>query len=199
MEQDPRIETMLAHPGVRLARLALAHFALWLALFCLFAAAESWHQLSTLGLAGALAIITGAIAGFASANLLHEWSHLLGAVIAGGRYTIPDRLGLFVYDWDFEANNTPQFYTMSIAGSIGGGLAALLLWQAVDLSTSGQLALIAGAVASFVFAAIVEWPVLWRTRRSNNPLSELSKTSPRVLLRAAIGSAAAGLALYGFL
>ena len=44
-----------------------------------------------------------------------------------------------------------------------------------------------------VFAAIIEWPVLWRTRTSGDPFKELSKIDPAVLKRAALGSLAAGL------
>ena len=198
MEPDPRFNDLLAKPGMRIAKLGLVHGAIWLLLFCLFAAAESWHQLSSLGIAALLAISTGAAAGFATTNFLHEWFHLLGAVVAGGRFSIPDKLGMFVYDWDFEANNTPQFFTMSIAGSIGGAVSVILLWRALDMATTGQVAVMAGAVASFIFAAIIEWPVLWRTRRSGEPLAELSKIDPGVLLRAFIGSMIAGVVVFSW-
>jgi hypothetical protein len=196
MEPDPRFAALLASPVTRISRLALAHAAIWLVLFCLFAAAESWQQLTGLGIATLLAIASGGAAGFVTTNFIHEWSHFVGAVVAGGRYNIPDKVGLFVYDWDFEANSTPQFFTMSIAGSIGGILSLLLLWQALDLATAGQVAVIAGAAASFIFGAIIEWPVLWRTRRSGEPLAELSKIDPSVLLRAMLGSGASGLLAY---
>ena len=99
-------------------------------------------------------------------------------------------------DWDFEANNNPQFFTMSIAGSVGGVISVIVLWQALDLASAGQMAVIAGAIASFIFGAIIEWPVLLRTRRSGEPLVELSKIDPGVLLRATLGSGAGGLVTY---
>ena len=197
-EPDPRFDALLAKPAIRLAKLGLVHASIWLLLFCMFAAAQSWYQLSSLGIAALLAIITGAAAGFATTNLIHEWFHLLGAVVAGGRYTIPAKLGMFAYDWDFKANNTSQFFTMSIAGSIGGAVAVVLLWWALDMATTGQVAIIAGAVASFIFAAIIEWPVLWRTRRSGEPLAELSKIGPGVLLRALIGSVIGGMVVFSW-
>ncbi len=196
MEPDPRFAALLASPVTRISKLALAHASIWLVVFCLFAAAESWQQLSGLGIATLLAILSGAAAGFATTNFIHEWSHLLGAVVAGGRYKIPDKVGMFVYDWDFEANNNPQFFTMSIAGSVGGVISVIVLWQALDLSSAGQMAVIAGAIASFIFGAIIEWPVLLRTRRSGEPLVELSKIDPGVLLRATLGSGAGGLVTY---
>jgi hypothetical protein len=82
---------------------------------------------------------------------------------------------------------------MSLGGNLGGLLALLLLASGIATDTAGRSALVAGALASVVFAAIIEWPVLWRTRSSREPLQELSKIDPGVLRRAAMGSLASGL------
>ena len=138
-------------------------------------------------------MVTGALAGITTTTLIHEWFHLLGARFAGAAYTIPDRAGLFVYDWDFDANDSRQFMIMSIAGTVGGALSLLLVWTVLPADTLGRAALYGGTVAGFVFAAIVEWPVLSRVRAGGEPLAELSKINERVLTRAFLGAAGAGL------
>jgi len=170
-------------PGIRLGKLALAHSLVLLVSLSLFGAADAWTAVSGLAIASVLGVVSGALAGIAVANLVHEWFHFLGALFVRGRYTVPDKIGLFLYDWDFERNNVRQFEIMSVAGSIGGLFAIYFLWNAVPSDSTGRAALHAGAMASFVFAAFIEWPVLHRTRHSGKPLEELSKINGRVLTR----------------
>jgi hypothetical protein len=196
MEQSPELEALKTAPGFLLARHALVQWGGLLLVLCLFAAADSWQQLTGWGLAGTLAGITGVIAGFGAVTVFHEWGHWLGAKVSGGRYTIPASLGLFVYDWDFDSNSVRQFFIMSIGGNLGGLLALWYLASAVATDSGGRAALVAGAVFSVVFAAVIEWPVLWRTRRSREPFQELSQVGPAVLKRAGIIGALAGLLVW---
>ncbi|RLQ21203.1 hypothetical protein DWB85_14075 [Seongchinamella sediminis] len=179
--------------GLLLLRQAALHLALWILAFCLFAASDSWVQLTGWRLAAVLNVLTGISAGFVTVNLVHEWCHYLGARAVSASYTVNPRPGMFVFDWTFEDNSLRQFYIMSAAGSLGGLLALLLVFSAVDADSAGRAALGAGAVASFAFGSLVEWPVLLRTRRSHDPLAELSRLNPRALARAGAGSAIAGL------
>ena len=182
--------------GFMLARQAGLHLAAWLVVFSLFAATDSWSQLTGWPLAALLNILTGIAAGFLSVNLAHEWSHYLGARLAGGEYTIASKPTLLVFDWQFDKNTISQFYLMSIAGTVGGLVAVYALFQAVDADSAGRIALLSGALASFAFGSIVEWPVLLRTRRSRDPLAELGKLTPGALGRAAAGSALAGMVCF---
>ena len=192
-EMEERIAEMGSSPGTALAKQIAIHAVVWLVAFSLFAATDSWSLLTGWSLASMLNILTGIVAGFATVNLVHEWSHYLGARITGARYTVAEKPGLFVFDWDFEANSLGKFYIMSIAGSVGGALAVLLLFSAVMPDNPGRAALLAGAIAAFVLGGIIEWPVLLRTRRSRDPMRELSKISPGVLGSALAGSAASGI------
>jgi len=178
---------------MRLARLAAVHLLVWLVAFSLFAATDSWSALTGLGLAALLSVITGILAGLATTTLVHEWFHLLGARYCGARYDIPASAGLFVYDWDFTANSPRQFLVMSVAGSIGGALAVVLLWLSLPTDTAGRAAVLAAAISSFAFAAAIEWPVLLRTRSGGDPLAELSKTDKGVLTRSFLIGSAVGL------
>ena len=192
MEQPEAFARLTSSAGFLLARHALVHGGLVLLLLSMFAAADSWHLLTGWALASVLACITGALSGFSFTTVLHEWFHWLGARVSGGSYTIPAKPGLFVFDWQFDRNTVGQFNMMSVGGNLGGLLALVLLAVSVSADSGGRIALLAGAVASVAFAAIIEWPVLWRTRTSGNPLQELSRVDPGVLKRAAIGAVLAG-------
>ena len=182
-----------------LVKQALVHFGAALLLFCMFAASDSWSVLTGWKLALVLSVVTGFAAGFATTTVLHEWFHLLGAWLSGGRYDIPGTISFFVYDWKFEHNTVKQFYIMSIAGSIGGLLSVLLLVISVALDSPGRVALVAGAMASFTLGSIIEWPVLRRTASSGQPLDELSKIDQVVLTRALWGSAVVAALVFWWL
>jgi hypothetical protein len=171
------------------------HALVLLAALSAFAAADSWSMVSGLGIASLLSFITGALAGVTITTLVHEWFHYLGARHSGGLFGIPAKQGLFLYDWDYRSNSVHQFLIMSAAGTIGGLFAVLLLWTAVPVDTWGRAALRGGAIASVVFAAYIEWPVITRVRRGGDPLAELSKIDQRVLSRSFVVASAAGIVM----
>jgi hypothetical protein len=181
--------------GLRLAKLAGTHSLVFLAALSLFAAADSWSAITGLGIAGLLSVITGALAGITISTLVHEWFHYAGARYSGAAFDIPSRQGLFLYDWDFSSNNLRQFLIMSVAGSIGGLFAVLLLWSSVPADTWGRAALRGAAIAGVVFAALIEWPVIRRTRRSRDPLTELSKIDQRLLSRSFVIASVSGIVM----
>ena len=179
----------------RLTKLAGTHGLVLLGALSLFAAADSWQAVTGLGIAGLLCVITGVLAGVTTATLVHEWFHYLGALYSGGQFDIPQRQGLFVYDWDFRSNSLRQFFKMSVAGSIGSVLAVLLLWTAIPADTWGRAALRAAAIASVVYAAQIEWPVIRRARSSGDPLAELMKIDKQLLSRSFIVAGIAGIVM----
>ena len=147
----------------------------------------------------AYAVLTGLLAGAAIPTLVHEWFHHLGAKFSGGSYTIPQRLGLFVYDWNFQSNSTRQFFTMSFGGTIGSLVAIYLLFAALPADSAGRASLLAAAVASLGFAGSIEWPVLARTRSSGDPLTELAKVDLTVLRKSAAVGGIVGLLTYNLI
>lgn len=180
-------------PGRRLAKLAGTHALVLVAALSLFAAADSWSAISGLGLATLLCVITGALAGVTTATLVHEWFHYLGARYMRANFTVPARQGLFVFNWDFAGNTPRQFLIMSVAGNLGGVVAVLLLWNSVPADTLGRAALRGAAIASVIYAALIEWPVIRRARRSGDPLAELSKINQRRLSRSFIVASMIGI------
>jgi hypothetical protein len=177
----------------RRIKLVAAHVLAGVTLLSLWAATDAWQAVTGLRAAALLSVLAAIPAGVVFGTLVHEWGHFAGARLGGARYTIPDRLGLFVFNYDFGANSVSQFFTMSWGGQIGGALAVVLLWWALPLDTAGRAMIVAAAIGAFFFAGTIEWPVLSRTRVSGNPLAELSKIDRDVLYRSASVGAVAGL------
>lgn len=169
--------------------LVVVHLLVAMAVTSMWGAADAWQEVSGLALAGLLSVATAFLAGFVLGTLVHEWGHLAGARVAGARYTIPAKPGLFVFDFDFAQNSPRQFLTMSWGGQVGGALAVLLLWLAVPLDTAGRAMLVSAAAGAAVFAAGIEWPVMGRVRAGGSPHEELAKIDRDVLY----GSALKGL------
>lgn len=177
----------------RRVRLALVHALAGIATLSWWAAADAWQAATGFGLASVLAVLAAIPAGVTLAFLGHEWSHLLGARLGGAAYTVPDRLGFFVYDYDFARNDVRQFFLMSYGGQIGGMLALLLLWWSVPLDTAGRAMLVCAALGFVVFAVVIELPVLRRTRVSGNPGAELALITREAIQQATHAGIAAGL------
>lgn len=179
--------------GMRLAKLASTHGLVFVVALSLFAAADSWSAITGLGIATVLCIVTGALAGIIITTLVHEWFHYLGARYSGAAFDVPQKQGLFLYNWDFTHNSVRQFLIMSVAGSVGGILALTILWLSVPADSWGRAALQGGAIASVVFAAVIEWPVIRRVRISRDPLAQMSTIDQRVLSRSFVVSSIAGV------
>ena len=199
MEESAETKPDRRSTQLNLLKHALLHFGIVLGLLCLFAAADSWSALTGWKLATLLSVIMGFASGLAMTTVLHEWFHLLGARLSGGVYKIPPSPSFFIYDWKFEQNSTGQFFTMSVAGTIGGLLSVWLLAVSVVPDNPGRMAVVAGAVMSFALGSIIEWPVLRRTRSSGQPLEELAKVDQGVLTRALLWSAVAAALTFWWL
>jgi hypothetical protein len=194
---QPEIDRTPEPPAIPMIfKHATAHFLALLAAFSLWAAADTWLIVTGLGLASVLAVVTGAIAGVTVNTVLHEWSHYAGARLAGAACDTPDKLGVFVYDYKFEQNSVEQFYTMSWGGQVGSLIAVLGLLATLPLDNPGRVMLVAAAIGAAVFGAMIEWPVLRRTRESQDPFAELSKIDLDVLKKSALGGLGTALLLW---
>lgn len=174
---------------ILLAQLFVAAWA-----FALWAAADAWQALTRLPVATALSVLTALPAGLVFATLVHEWGHFAGARVAGARCTVPAKVGLYAFNYDFAKNSLRQFLAMSWGGQAGGLLAIFALAVLLPLDTPGRCMVLAASVGAFFFAGMIEWPVLARVGRSGNPLAELSRIDRGVIRRGAgAGVAAAAL------
>lgn len=182
------IMTLGKHASLQIG-IALIGFTLW-------TAADSWYLLTGLAIANGLAVVTAALAGVLVSTVVHEWSHLAGVVVSGSAYKVPNKFGLFVYDFDFENNSIRQFNIMSLAGQAGSWAAVIALYLLIPLDNPGRVMLVCAAIGSAVFGGVIEWPVIRRTQVSGKPLEELSKIDDNAFKRGATLGLASGLGLW---
>lgn len=162
-------------------------------LLSLFAAADTWSLLTGSGLAGFLSVVDGLIVGAGVASLAHEWGHYTGARLSGGRVPLrPLKSFPQVFDFDYKGCEPRHFMALSIGGNVGHWLMVGLLALLLPLDTTGQIALLSGAVGFAVFGSTVEFPVISRAHSGASPLEALS-VIPKNFLRknGAIGAVAA--------
>lgn len=168
--------------GIGTGLVALAHLLIVLVLLGLFVAADRWHALSGLPLAAVLSVAAGLVAGGIITTLVHEWFHYAGALATGSHCNRVKRINLFAFEWDFKHNTRRQFFVMSYAGSLGSVVAIAVFLATIPTDAPGPVALLAAAFGSLAFAGAIEWPVLARVHGGGDPLSELSRITPRVVL-----------------
>lgn len=171
------------------------HFALHTAAlvvaWSLLAAANKWAMSSELGIAKLLSIIAGVLAGSLFVTAMHEWFHLLGAKLVKAEIAMATKPGIMLYHWHFPYNSVAQFMIMSVSGAAGGLLGLLILFTQLSPNTVGYTAALAAAIGITTFTAVLEWPVIWRTRNSREAGKEYDKVTSSV----ALTSAAAGFAV----
>jgi hypothetical protein len=165
--------------------LVFGHLFIGAAALGLWAAADAWQAVTGLFAAALLSVVLAIPAGVVFSTLVHEWCHFLGARIAGARYRVPARFGLFSFDFDYVGNSSAQFRTMSYGGQVGSVLAVIALCLALPLDTSGRAMLVSAAIASGVFGAMIEWPVLARVDAGMSPLEALGRIDRALLYRCA--------------
>lgn len=170
----------------KLLKLTLVQFLVAVTVLALWAATDSWYLLTDLTIASFLSVATAFVAGVIISTLIHEWFHFFGAIFSGASYSIPDKIGLFVFNFDFEKNSLGQFLSMSAGGQLGGVLAVLLIYMSMPIDSSGRVMLVSAAIGSAVFAGLVEWPVIMRTRQSKQPREELAKINKAGLYRSSL-------------
>jgi hypothetical protein len=106
----------------------------------------------------AVSDFTGVVAGLlvgASAFILHEWGHLLGALASRSAVRPPTSLrSPFVFTFESRANSRRQFLVMSFAGFAA---TALVVWGAYVLLPPELLAtrVARGAVVFLAFLGVV--------------------------------------------
>ena len=154
----------------------LRDIAIVAAALSLFAAADSWHQLSGGLLSGTVALINGLLVGLGVAALVHEWGHFAGARLSGGTAPLRPFAGFLpIFDFDYANNTRQQFQAMSIGGNAGHWLVFLVFFFGFPLSSLGQVALASSAFGFGVFASSIEFPVIRHAAGGLSGLEALSK------------------------
>lgn len=154
----------------------------------LWGAAETWHAVTGLWLAQAVAVIDGVLAGAVVAFLLHEWGHFAGALLSRAEITVkaPTKRALLVFDYDYHANDSRQFRWMTLGGHVGHWGALILLIIAVPMGSLSSVVLVSTAFGFVVFASVIEVPVLKDTWSGADPQQRLSQLSGGTLRHSAV-------------
>jgi len=181
---EPKLYRLLLKDGVAL----FAALSLW-------AAADTWYQVTGLPLAVVLGIGNGILVGLLLSALFHEWGHYAGAKFSGAvapRVELPG-LTLFRYRFDFESNNSQQFHRMTYGGHVGHWSALLLILVMVPMDTIGRIALAAGAFGFIAFATLIEYNVVKDTWAGADPETRLNGISSKDFQQATVVGGIAGL------
>lgn len=185
-QREPQLWLMLLKDGA----VALAALSIW-------AAADTWYQVTGLWLAQAVAVADGILVGVLLAALLHEWGHYAGAKYAGAvapRVT-PPGLTLFRYKFDFSTNDSRQFHYMTYGGHIGHWAIFLLLLIMLPLDALGRIALVSGSFGFIGFATVIEYNVVKDTWAGADPQTRLQALTSKDFQQASVIGALAGLFL----
>ena len=148
--------------------------ALGAAALSLFAAADSWNQLTGTMLSSAVALVDGLVVGLAVSALAHEWGHYAGARLADSIAPLRRESRFFpLFDFDYVGNSSSQFLSMSVGGNVAHWLVVVVLAAGLPVDSVGQLALVSASVGFAAFASSLEVPVMLRCRNGASPLDAL--------------------------
>lgn len=189
-----------AKDEARLSLAILRDVAIASVFLSLFAAAESWATVSRLALATSLAVVDGLLVGIATAALVHEWGHFIGARLGGGHAPLKP-LTKFppLYDFDYEHNDARSFLWMSYGGNIAHALLVVTYLMLIPTRSMGTAALVAGAFGFSVFSSLVEFPVIRQAQRGVPGLEALAVIPKNFVTRYLPWSIAAAFAAYAAL
>ncbi len=129
---------------------------------------------------GPLSDVSGVVVGVllgVSVFLLHEWGHLIGALLMRSKVMAPARLSsVYVFSFDSKNNSRQQFLVMSVTGFLMTGVC---LWAVYALLPEDQLAtrVVRGIVLFLTSLTVfLEFPaVIWACVRSDLPPVETFK------------------------
>ncbi len=141
----------------------------------MWGAADTWVLTSELTIAALFSVIASIVFGVAMAHIIHEWSHFLGAVIAEANYTVKKKPAFLFFDFDYVGNTQRQFLWMSSGGFAGNCVLIAIVWLAIPLDSAGRGMLLATVIGMAVYVAVLEGPVIRRTRAGEDSLTVLTE------------------------
>lgn len=173
----------------------LKDVAVIFAALSLWAAADTWYQVTELWIAQVLAVGDAVLVGLLIAALFHEWGHYSGAMAAGASATRfnPKGLSLFRFNFNYAQNDTRQFHWMTSGGHIAHWSILLVLLITVPLDSMGRIALVSAVFGFIVFASVIEYNIVKDTRAGVDPETRLSALTAKDIQQAGVIGAIAGL------
>ncbi len=159
----------------RMLRIAGWHGTAVLAALTLFGVGDYWAQQSALVLAHIVALGNALVAATVLASIFHEWGHFAGARASGASSPVlskPARF-YFMFNFDMQNNSVEQFVWMSFGGMLANVVLVIAALMLVPISTFAGALFVAVLIAKAVNVWVFEFPVVMRTRESEDPQAEL--------------------------
>ncbi len=187
-KDDEANEPGLAIMLVRDLAVAFAALSLW-------AAADTWHQVTGLWLAQLIALGDAILVGLLLAAFFHEWGHYSGARASGASVCrkAPQGLSLLRFDFDYTQNDHRQFHWMTYGGHIFHWSILLFLLIALPLDSLGRIALVSSIFGFIVFATVIEYNIVKDTWAGADPGERLSRITPKDFQQAIFAGSVSGL------
>ncbi len=178
-------------------KLAQRDGAIALAAISVWAAADTWHATTGLGLAAMVALLDALFAGAALAILAHEWGHFAGARLFGGIAPTRKLTSLFpIFDFDLARSPAAAFRAMGVGGNLGHWGLVLLLAVGLPLDSVGRIALLSATFGFAVGASITEFPIIRRAYAGASAAESFAGLSREKLKRDRWMGIGAGVALF---
>ena len=195
LDNPARAEEKAAAEQPNLAGMLLKDAAIVFAALSLWAAADTWYQVTDLWLAQIVAIGDAVIVGLLLAALFHEWGHYAGAKASGAatRRVYPRSLSFFRFQFLYEENDTRQFHWMTYGGHILHWSILIALLLMVPLDSLGRIALVSAIFGFIAFATFIEYNIVKDTREGMDPETRLRALTPNDFRQAYVAGAIGGL------
>lgn len=164
-------------------------------LLTLWAAADTWHQVSQLPLAEWLGVINAIYAGYVLGAVAHEWGHYAGAKLTGAaapRITVAG-FSLFRFNFDLVGNSLKQFHWMSFGGWVAHWALLLAVIALIPMDSLPRVALASSIFGFIVYATLLETGILRQTFNGTAPAEALKIITPDNLRKAGVVASLVGL------
>ena len=186
--EDPTTEPALRVMLIKDLTVVFAALSLW-------AAADTWYEVTGLWLAQIVAVGDALLVGLLLAALAHEWGHYTGAVLgnSAAKRVNPEGLSLFRFNFDYELNNHQQFHWMTYAGHAFHWAIFLILVIALPLDSLGRIALVSAIFGFNVFASVFEYNIVKDTWAGLEPGTRLQQATSKDFQQAGVIGAIGGL------
>ncbi len=180
-------------PG--LIGMILRDLAVVFAAVSLWAAADTWYQVTGLWLAQVIAIGDAILVGLLLASLFHEWGHYAGSVASGAKTTrvLPQGLSFFRFNFEYEHNDHRQFHWMTYGGHIFHWFILIVLLIALPLDSLGRIALVSAVFGFIVFATFIEYNIVKDTWAGADPKARLDELTEKDIQKSAFIGGLSGL------
>ena len=182
------VEPKLAGMLLKDAAVAFGALSLW-------AAADTWHQVTGLWIAQVVAVGDAILVGLVLAFLFHEWGHYAGAMASKAHAPRVQARGLsfFRFKFMFADNDVRQFHWMTYGGHILHWGILLLLLVTIPMDSLGRITLASSVFGFVVFATVVEYNIVKDTWVGADPETRLKQLTSKDIQQASLIGALGGL------